>query len=316
MELDDSNLYKKWLSLGFDKKAILAAASCLKKEKASIKKLDSLLLELFSFKKFSEKEILDFDKSKKDMRDLAIEINNSLGVFVQYLDPEISTYIVKWISLGFDRDVLIKIAEYCFAHDLRSLAKMDETVAKFANYGIFTARAYGEFFAELLAKDEIIARTLDAIGLDRRVNNYDRKQYSTYEKMVKELKNRGITVITHIIIGLPNETKEDILKTVDFAVENKTDGVKLQLLHILKDTELYEDYKKGHVKPLTIEEYMDILFACIERIPENVVIHRITGDAPKKLLVEPLWSADKKMVLNTINKELEKRDIIQGKCSL
>lgn len=183
VELDDSNLYKKWLNLGFDKKAILAAASCLKKEKASIAKLDAYLLELFSFKKFSEKEILDFDKSKKDMRDLAIEINNSLGVFVQYLDPEISTYIVKWISLGFDRDVLIKIAEYCFAHDLRSLAKMDETVGKFAKIGAFTLNAYNEFFAELLAKDQIIARTLDAIGLDRKVNNYDRKQYSIFEKM-------------------------------------------------------------------------------------------------------------------------------------
>ena len=139
---------------------------------------------------------------------------------------------------------------------------------------------------------------------------------STYEKAVKDLKSRGITVITHIIIGLPNETKEEILKTIDFVVENKTDGIKLQLLHILKDTDLYEDYKKGLVKPLTLEEYMDILFACIERIPENIVIHRITGDAPKSHLVEPLWSANKKNVLNTINRELEKRDIIQGKCKI
>ena len=95
-----------------------------------------------------------------------------------------------------------------------------------------------------------------------------------------------------------------------------TDGVKLQLLHVLKDTDLYEDYKKGIVKPLGLNEYMDILFDCIERIPRDIVVHRMTGDAPKKYLVEPLWSGDKKMVLNTINKELEKRDIIQGKCSL
>ncbi len=147
---------------------------------------------------------------------------------------------------------------------------------------------------------------------------YIRRCYpnSTYEKAVKDLKDRGITVITHIIIGLPNETKEDVLNTVDFAIENKTDGIKLQLLHILKDTDLYEDYKKGLVKPLSLEEYMDILFVSIERIPENIVIHRITGDAPKKYLVEPLWSADKKKVLNTINRELEKRDIIQGKCKI
>lgn len=145
---------------------------------------------------------------------------------------------------------------------------------------------------------------------------YIRRCYpnSVYENAVKSLKNIGVTVITHIIIGLPNETKEDVLNTVDFAVKNRTDGIKLQLLHILKETDLYEDYKKGLVNVLTMDEYMDILFDCIERIPKNIVIHRITGDAPKKYLVEPLWSADKKNVLNTINRELEKRDIIQGKC--
>ncbi len=143
---------------------------------------------------------------------------------------------------------------------------------------------------------------------------YIRRCYpnSVYENAVKELKNRGITVITHIIIGLPNETKEDIFNTVDFVVKCATDGVKLQLLHILKDTDLYEDFKKGLVVPLTLDEYMDILFGCIERIPENVLIHRITGDAPKKYLIEPLWSADKKNVLNTINREMKNRNISQG----
>lgn len=147
---------------------------------------------------------------------------------------------------------------------------------------------------------------------------YIRRYYpnSTYENAVKELKNRGITVITHIIIGLPNEIKEDILNTVDFAVKSGTDGVKLQLLHILKETDLYEDYKLGKVKVLSFEEYIDILFSCIEKIPKNIVIHRITGDAPKKYLIEPQWSADKKMVLNTINKELEKRDVMQGRYAL
>lgn len=147
---------------------------------------------------------------------------------------------------------------------------------------------------------------------------YIRRGYKNdvYENAVKELKNRGITVITHIIIGLPDETKEDILNTVDFAVKCGTDGVKLQLLHILKDTDLYEDYKQGKVEVLSLEKYIDILFSCLEIIPKNIVIHRITGDAPKKYLVEPLWSADKKMVLNTINKELEKRDVMQGRYAL
>ena len=153
---------------------------------------------------------------------------------------------------------------------------------------------------------------------NKKTAEYIRRGYSNiiYKNAVKELKNRGITVITHIIIGLPNETKEDILNTVDFAVKCGTDGVKLQLLHILKETDLYEDYKQGKVEVLSLEEYIDILFSCIEKIPKNVVIHRITGDAPKSLLVEPKWSADKKMVLNTINIELEKRDIMQGRYAL
>lgn len=179
----------------------------------------------------------------------------------------------------------------------------------------------GEEMLLLLEKLNKIKPVWIELGLqtsNEKSAGYIRRCYpnSIYEKAVKDLKSIGVTVITHIIIGLPNETKDDILKTIDFAVKNKTDGVKLQLLHILKDTDLYEDYKKGLVKPLSLEEYMDILFACIERIPQNIVIHRITGDAPKKYLVEPLWSADKKKVLNTINRELEKRDIIQGKCKI
>ncbi len=145
---------------------------------------------------------------------------------------------------------------------------------------------------------------------------YIRRCYNNdvFENAVRELKKRNITVITHIIIGLPDETKEDILNSVSYAVNTGTDGIKLQLLHILNDTDLYEDYKQGKVRVLNIEEYMDILFDCIERIPENVVIHRITGDAPKKYLVEPSWSGDKKNVLNMINREMEKRNVIQGKC--
>ncbi len=178
-----------------------------------------------------------------------------------------------------------------------------------------------EIILDILEKLNKIKPVWVELGLqtsNEKSADYIRRCYKNdvYEKAVNELKNRGIVVVTHIIIGLPDETKEDVLNTVDFSIRCGTDGLKLQLLHILKDTDLYEGYKKGIVKPLTLEEYMDVLFACIERIPKNIVIHRITGDAPKKYLVEPLWSADKKKVLNKINKEMEKRDIIQGKCSI
>ncbi len=145
---------------------------------------------------------------------------------------------------------------------------------------------------------------------------YIRRGYpnSVYKTATAKLKKRGINVITHIILGLPNETTEDVKDTVQFAVDCKTDGVKLQLLHILKETDLYADFEKGLVKPLSLEDYIDMLFECIKILPKNVVVHRITGDPPKKYLVEPAWSANKKMVLNTINREMEKRNIVQGGC--
>ncbi len=145
---------------------------------------------------------------------------------------------------------------------------------------------------------------------------YIRRGYDNevYKKAISELKKRGITVVTHIIIGLPGEIAHDVFESVRFAVNCGTDGLKLQLLHILRETDLYEDFKQGRVKPLSLQEYADILCGCLEIIPKNIVIHRLTGDAPKQYLVEPLWSADKKTVLNTINRELEKRNIIQGKC--
>lgn len=142
---------------------------------------------------------------------------------------------------------------------------------------------------------------------------YIRRAYDTsvYVQTAKKLKQSGIEVITHIILGLPGETKEDMLNSVKFAGKY-TDGIKLQLLHILKGTDLYTDYINGKLRALTLEEYVDILCDCINILPKNVVIHRLTGDGDKKLLVAPLWSGNKKNVLNTINKALEERNILQG----
>ncbi len=143
---------------------------------------------------------------------------------------------------------------------------------------------------------------------------YIRRCYpnEVYSNTVTKLIGVGIDVITHIILGLPNETLEDMLSTVKFAVEAGTKGIKLQLLHILRNTDLYEDYKNGRFEALTLDKYIDILFECIKIIPQDIVIHRVTGDAPKSHLVAPLWSADKKTVMNTINRELKLRNIIQG----
>ncbi len=135
---------------------------------------------------------------------------------------------------------------------------------------------------------------------------YIRRCYKNevFENAVKRLNARKIDVITHIILGLPNETKEDMLKSVDFAVKCGTKGIKLQLLHVLRGTDLCIDYENGKFKTLTLDEYIDILDSCIKRLPKDVVVHRLTGDAPKTHLVAPIWSADKKTVLNTINRFL------------
>lgn len=143
---------------------------------------------------------------------------------------------------------------------------------------------------------------------------YIRRMYplSVYNSAIENLHKIGINVITHIILGLPNESKEMMLESVKY-VGDKTDGIKLQLLHILKDTDLCDEYELGKFDVLTINEYIDILCDCVELLPENVVIHRLTGDGDKKLLVAPMWSADKKRVLNTINREFTKHDVTQGR---
>ena len=135
---------------------------------------------------------------------------------------------------------------------------------------------------------------------------YIRRGYenAVYDKALSDLHKRGIEVITHVIIGLPGETKDDIVKTVRYACDKGTDGIKLQLLHVLKGTDLETDYNNGLVKILSEDEYIDILKSCAAVIPDDVVIHRLTGDGDKKLLVAPLWSGDKKHVYNRIRNEV------------
>lgn len=132
-----------------------------------------------------------------------------------------------------------------------------------------------------------------------------------YDEAVKNLKSIGAEVVTHVILGLPGESKEQMLETVAYS-SKVSDGIKLQLLHVLKDTKLYEMYQKEPFKIFSMEEYTELLCRCIEIIPKKVVIHRMTGDGDKRLLVEPMWSGNKKVVLNYINKVFLEKDIVQG----
>ena len=135
-------------------------------------------------------------------------------------------------------------------------------------------------------------------------------ELKVFEKTYYELKKRGIEVIVHVILGLPNESAKDMYATVKYLVslEPELDGVKLHLLHILKNTRLEKEYRANSFKILSLEEYTEILVNCLKILPESTVIHRMTGDGDKRLLVEPMWSANKKVVLNTINKAIREAE--------
>ena len=138
---------------------------------------------------------------------------------------------------------------------------------------------------------------------------YLRRGYPTavYLDAVKRLKAAGLEVVTHIILGLPGETEEMMMETTRQAVAAGTDGVKFHLLHVLRGTDLEQEYLRGRVEPLSLERYGQILKACISCLPEHIIVHRITGDGAKRDLIAPAWSADKKRVLNYLYKVLDIR---------
>ena len=135
---------------------------------------------------------------------------------------------------------------------------------------------------------------------------YIRRGYdlNVYDKAVRDLKKIGVNVVVHVILGLPNESENDMLETVKYVCESGANGIKLQLLHVIDGTDLAKDYEKGLFKTLEFDEYVNLIVKCVKIIPKDIVIHRLTGDGAKKDLIAPLWSADKKRVLNAINKAL------------
>lgn len=136
---------------------------------------------------------------------------------------------------------------------------------------------------------------------------------SVFEKTVPALRKCGIPVIVHTILGLPGENTAMVLDTMHYLNQMDIQGVKLQLLHILKDTDLAGYYHLHPFHILSMEEYFSLLGMCIENLRQDIVIHRLTGDGPKKLLIEPVWSSNKRLVLNQMQAYFKKHDIWQGK---
>ena len=227
---------------------------------------------------------------------------------------------------------------------VRSKTGAEKFIAYFQSYtNTYAPAAYLEqLFTEALSEPSIVALSIgtrpdclpqEVVELLARLNRskpvwvelglqtihestarYIRRGYElpVYEDALGRLKAAGLTVIVHVILGLPGESREMMLQTVDYlSGDHRPDGIKLQLLHVLEGTDLAEDWRAGAFRCMEMDEYFDILFECLSRLPEDMVIHRLTGDGPKKLLLAPLWTGDKKRVLNALNRELERRDIWQ-----
>ncbi len=171
--------------------------------------------------------------------------------------------------------------------------------------------------AELLAEINRVKPVWVELGLQTAHDSTAeiiRRGYRTavYDDAVRRLKDAGIDVVTHMIIGLPGETEEMIYETAKHIGEAGSDGVKIHLLYVLRGTELERMYRSGEYEPLEMDEYIRLLAGVIRRLPPETVLHRITGDGAKRDLVAPLWSADKKRVLNEINRAFEKENVVQG----
>lgn len=148
---------------------------------------------------------------------------------------------------------------------------------------------------------------------------YIRRHYplAVYDEAVRSLSDIGIPYITHIILGLPGETEDMMIETVRYADDANSHGegpfgIKLQLLHVLEGTDMAEDYKAGVFKTLEMDEYLDIVIRCLQNISPDVVIHRVTGDGPKNILISPAWSGNKKLVLNSLHRRMRELGAMQG----
>ena len=253
-------------------------------------------------------------------------------------------------SGDFSEDAALSVTEQIEKAKLRVEAKLPKTADRslpqyMAYFQAFTntyapVERLRELFTEAINNPDIVGLSIatrpdclpeDVIGLLEELNkvkpvwvelglqtvhkttaDYIRRGYElpVYSDAVKRLTGRVSHIITHVILGLPGETKEDMLETVRYVGNLAEDmavdlfGIKLQLLHVIRGTDLEKDYMDGKFECLTLEEYADIVRDAISVLPKNMVVHRITGDGAKKTLVAPLWSADKKRVLNTLNKIL------------
>ena len=176
----------------------------------------------------------------------------------------------------------------------------------------------GEDVLDLLEELNRVKPVWVELGLQtvhEKTARYIRRGYElgAFDAAVRQLKDRGIEVIAHQIIGLPGETEEMIWQTASYIARSGCDGVKFHLLHVLRHTDLAAEYEAGKFQTLEREAYFHLLSGCVERIRPDMVIHRLTGDGAKRDLIAPLWSGDKKGVLNAMGRYFADHDVVQGR---
>lgn len=246
---------------------------------------------------FAASAVLDIDKQIESAKRL-VTGKTKAESFIAYFQPFTNTYAdVSYLEKIFMQAIMrddvcalsVATRPDCLENDkLELLSRLNEIKPVFVELGLQTVHS--------------------------RTASYIRRGYEldVFDKAVADLKSIGINVVVHIILGLPGESREDMLESVSYVAHSGADGIKLQLLHLLKGTDLATEYEKEPFHILTLDEYTELICDCIELLPPDMVVHRITGDGDKKLLIEPQWSGNKRLVLNTINKALRERNVIQG----
>ena len=235
------------------------------------------------------------DHAKKRV---AGKIDVETGSFIAYFQSYTNTYApVSYLESLFSE--AISLPEICaLSIGTRPDCLPPETVALLAR----------------LNREKPVWVELGLQTIHEKTAEFIRRGYDlpVFEDAYRRLKAAGLTVIVHVILGLPGETREDMLDTVRYLARLKADGVKLQLLHVLKGTDLDTLYQEGTFRTLELSEYLELIGDCIKLLPPETVIHRLSGDGPKSILTAPLWSGNKKLVLNSLAKYLKENGIYQG----
>ncbi len=222
-----------------------------------------------------------------------VEKKNKSGKYIAYFQSFTNTYG----EISYMREVFT-----------RAIAHPDIVAISIGTRPDCLPREVLELLKELNEKKPVWVE-LGLQTIHEKTAEYIRRGYElpVFDEAVENLKAIGICVIVHCILGLPGETKDMMKQTVSYIGKSGADGIKLQLLHVLKGTDLAAAYDRGEFSVMDMEEYVNLVADCLMLLPKGMVIHRMTGDGDKKILMAPLWSADKKRVWNALQREIKRR---------